>query len=125
MRFEHRKPPIGILANDFDGLQKAGCIQAELEVLRPMFRGLYVATSGNPCDGCPVWESKGPSCQAYKLYHSEARQQAHQRESRIASAVAPGNRNGDRFAGMTVAQIAAELHVSKSEVRRRKVAGTL
>lgn len=109
--------PVGTLSRDFDGLQLSGCIQAETEALLPLFIGLWTATRGNPCDGCPVWRDKGPACKAFQLHHTAYRDAEFRRTARIAQATQPD--------GESVAQIAKRLGISKSEVRRRKVAGTL
>jgi len=119
---DRRKAPVGFLKPDFEGLQQAGCIQADM---RPLFIGLYAATQGNICNGCPVWQEQGPECKAYQQYHSEALSKAVDRHQRIVQAVFPCDKNGDKWHGYSVSQIAQELNISKSEVRRRKLAGTL
>jgi len=94
-----------------------GCIQAENEALRPMFYSLMTLTQNNPCAGCPVWTDNGPNCKAFQKHHT-AFQAARQ-------ATTPHNVPSGPFMGMSIRQIAQQLGVSISEVRRRKVAGTL
>jgi hypothetical protein len=113
------------LKPDFAGLKAAGCIQAESDLHEPLFQGLWAATRGNICDGCPKWESQGPQCKAYQQFHTEAIHRNRAQQARVAQAVSPGGKNGEKWAGHSVAMIAAELGISKSEVRRRKTAGTL
>lgn len=120
-----RQAPAGRLTPDFDGLRDAGCMQCESNDLRPMFGGLWAATSGNPCDGCPKWDSAGDQCPAFRKFHSAWREQQLARDRRIVEATGPCQKNGERWEGYSVAEIASELKISKSEVRRRKVAGTL
>jgi len=119
---EHR--PVGSLGGSFWQLQDAGCIQCEVDSLMPIFQALKTAMMGNICDGCPeMWN--GPSCKAYKLYHSESINQQLQRDRRIVSATGPCDKNGSDWESYSVAEIAAELGVSKNAVRKMKVAGTL
>lgn len=119
-----RKYPVGKLSSDFDGLQKAGCIQCEHDTLKPLFTALMAETNGNPCHGCPKWDSDGPKCPAFQKYHSAATSKA-SRSPGKPPATQPSVNNGQQYANKTVAQIAASLGISKSEVRRRKAAGTL
>lgn len=58
-------------------------------------------------------------------YHSAYREKQMERDRRIVEATGPCEKNGERWEGYSVAEIANELRISKSEVRRRKVAGTL
>ena len=125
MRHELRKRPVGCLRCDFDGLKKAGCIQCETDDLKPMFFALMMATLWNPCYGCPVWRDKGDQCEAFRRFHSAWHDKQLERDRRIVSATGPCQKNGEKWEGYSVAKIAEELGLSKSEVRRRKVAGTL
>lgn len=123
--------PQGALKGSRQQLLAAGCIQAEVD--ERYLSGLLVATGGNPCDGCPKWESSRGQCLAAKRFHTgliaaeQARQEAAMRnEQRILDARTAGTKNSSgRFVGLTVRQIAGELGVSQSEVRRLKVAGKL
>lgn len=126
-RQERRGPPVGYLKAEFADLQSAGCIQCETNELEPMFTALMLATRCNPCGGCPKWQQRGDECKAFRLYHSAWRNKQQARDRRIAEATQPRAKNSDnaKFYNLSVAQIAERLGISKSEVRRRKVAGTL
>ena len=113
-------PPQGFLNARYDKAQEAGCLQAEVGEV--MYGGLMLATRLNPCAGCPVWDSSGPRCQCFQKYHSEA---GLEHDRKLVAAIVPCVKNGAKYEGMSIAEIAAELGVSKSEVKRRKVAGTL
>lgn len=100
--------PDGTLPNDFSLLHRAGCLLCEndSEGSRSVFYGLWLATHGNPCNGCfEDWRK----CKAFRKYHSSNKQR-------------PAERNVPE---RTIAEWAKLLDVSKSEVRRRKLAGTL
>ena len=119
-------PPVGILSHNFDLLKADGCIQAETDSLRELFHMLMSATGHNPCNGCPVWDRKGPDCKAFQKHHSSylAWKQTHDKE--IEQNRTPQNApEGHRFAGMNMKQIAAALGISLGEARRRKMEGTL
>ena len=62
-------------------------------------------------------------CKAFQAYHSMALSDATTRRTRLEAATSPPGTN--MYPGMSVAQIAKELGVSKSEVRRRKQAGLI
>jgi hypothetical protein len=108
--------PQGMLNGTFVELFEAGCIQTSCDVytdvarafieIGPRFHGVMTITSQNPCNGCPAYN--GGKCLAFQQYHS-----------------AHGRRTAQAQPSETVAQIAARLGISKSEVRRRKQAGTL
>lgn len=123
---ERYLPPKGKLANEFESLMDAGCIQAENEGLRVIFGLLMVETNMNPCNGCPVWEQRGPQCKAFQLHHSAYRAWKTAHDEQIHTAVSPQNAPaGHRFEGKNMKQIAEALSISLSEARRRKQAGTL
>ena len=127
MTYRIRPAPVGTLGGNFVELRVAGCIHcAGPELLcSPTFNFLMVVTNGNPCNGCPQWQTIGEKCTAYQLYHTEPQTKKLTGKQRIEEATKPGTKNGENYAGMSVAQIAAELGVSKSEVRRRKLGGVL
>ena len=119
-------PPVGILGHDFNLLKEAGCIQAENDSMREMFHMLMGATEHNPCNGCPVWDRKGPDCKAFQKHHSAYISWKHSHDAEIAEKITPCNApDGHRFASMNMKQIAKELGISLGEARRRKQAGTL
>ena len=110
----------------FEDLFEAGCIQTHSdrfdnvddainEGAREYFFHIMQATFNNPCSGCPVTKE---NCKAYLTYHSEPGKLKCEASARHAKATTPPG-------GETVAQIAARLGISKNEVRRRKVSGTL
>lgn len=70
-----------------------------------------------------MWDMKGKGCKPYQLYHSEARQEAFNRQQRIEAAIKPNN--SGLFEGKSMKQIAKELSISLSEARRRKQRGEL
>jgi hypothetical protein len=112
----------GQLSRDFVALADAGCMQTEPG--EPLFLALWVATGGNPCDGCP--EYRGGNCRAYQRHHTDAINETICRKSwSTRKATTPPQMQGSRFSGMSVKQIAERLGISKNEVRRRKTAGTL
>jgi hypothetical protein len=118
--------PVGRLNGTFEQLGEAGCIQAESPELMPLFTQLMLATALNPCAGCPIWSENGPECVAFQRYHSAYRRAEETRQKAVRDATTPSNvPSGHRFSGLTVRQIAGELGVSLSEVRRRKASGTL
>lgn len=113
--------PKGHLEGDFNQLMEAGCIQAPVPETEPLFHLLMRATACNPCAGCPLWASRGPLCEAFVKYHS-----AYTPTTAFAVVVKKGNVPvGHPLEGLSVKQIAAQLGVSISEVRRRKASGTL
>lgn len=125
-RMKTRMPPVGRLTGSFEDLQAAGCIQAEMESLRPIFVGLMDMTNCNPCNGCPIWDQLGEDCKAFAKFHSYAIESRYQAKVELEQATTPHNiPSGHEFQGMSVKQIAAKLGVSIGEVRRRKLAGTL
>ncbi len=63
-------PPVGILKAEFHEAAPAGCIQATMSVY---FDGLMKVTKYNPCNGCPAWKAKGPTCECFQQYHSAFR----------------------------------------------------
>lgn len=123
-----------MLKADFENLYKDGCIQtgaddpeislreAETKFAK-MFVLLMKATNNNPCADCPVNMKK---CHAYRQHHSDAkaarRKEATRRKEAKNAIQAPGT---EKYPGQSVAQIAAQLKISKKEVRRRKVKGQL
>jgi hypothetical protein len=118
--------PVGELQGNFEQLMEAGCIQAETPALEPMFLMLMPMTNNNPCDGCPVWERKGPECAAFQQYHTAYTNAVHDQHQALEAATKPSNfPPGHRFFGRTMKEVATELGVSLGEVRRRKAAGTL
>ena len=119
-------PPVGRLAYDFPKLQADKCIQAETDSLRELFGMLMGMTGCNPCNGCPVWERKGPDCKAFQNNHSAYLAWKSEHDAEIKAQVAPHNApDGHKFAGKNMKQIAAELGISLGEARRRKIEGTL
>lgn len=118
------KCPPGQLTATFDQLFEADCIQTGSDLHNSvhaakkahgmMFELLMQTTRNNPCDGCPVMETKGNRCGAFKLYHTS---QAAAQKARMM-----GN---DNYLGVPVKALARELNISVNEVRRRRVAGTL
>jgi len=64
-------PPKGMLVAQYPEAKAAGCIQAESEEL--FYNGLMQATKFNPCDGCSVWDRKGPACPCFNQYHTAVR----------------------------------------------------
>lgn len=120
-------PPVGILEPHFDELQAAGCIQCESEGLRQMFNGLWAVTGRNPCNGCPIWETRGPTCEAFRRHHSAWKEAQLRSASDLRDATQPEDKNSSNpeLFGLSVRAIAQKLGVSISEVRRRKAAGTL
>jgi hypothetical protein len=118
--------PVGQLAGTFEQLMEAGCIQAENRELEPLFYALMVATTRNPCDGCPIWNDKGPACAAFQQYHSAYHRAEEKQQQVIKEAMTPSNvPPGHPLFGLSVKQIAEKLGVSIGEVRRRKVSGIL
>ena len=118
--------PEGHLTGSFQQLMEAGCLQAENRELEPLFYGLMIATSRNPCDGCPIWNDKGPVCKAFQLYHTAYTHAVAVAEHAVEVATTPTNvPPGNPLFGLSVKQIAAKLEISIGEVRRRKAAGTL
>jgi len=117
--------PEGQLLGTFQQLMDAGCVQAEMPALLPLFFGLMALTNQNPCAGCPIWDNKGPECKAFQEYHSaSARVIATQQV--IKDATTPNNVPAEHpLAGLSVKKIAEKLGISIGEVRRRKAAGTL
>jgi len=117
----------------FSELFENGCIQTgadtynngdeAIKKMGIMFQALWVGTDRNPCKECPVEKEK---CLAYRRFNTEhqekIRKQLAEAERRKNATKAPGT---DSFPGLSVKQIAEKLNVSKSEVRRRKLAGTI
>lgn len=130
---------IGKLDGTFEELHAAGCIQTGADAYQDLgdavrsFGGLLamlqVATGGNVCDGCPWAEEGNPSkveqvkCEAFQKYHSMAVGNRVRKLTSLKSATSPPGT--DKYPGLSIAQIAERLGVSKSEVRRRKQAGTI
>ncbi len=118
--------PKGQLSGTFEQLLKAGCIQAGDWYLEQLFYLLMAMTGRNPCGGCPVWLDKGPKCPAFQQYHTAYHLAEEKQQQVIKDATTPNNvPSGHEFFGLSVKQIAEKLGVSISEVRRRKVSGTL
>jgi hypothetical protein len=118
--------PMGQLEGTFEQLMEAGCIQAENREMEPLFYALMAATNMNPCDGCPVWGSKGPACVAFQQFHSAYYRAEEKQRQTIQDATVPNNvPPGHEFFGLSVKKIAEKLGVSIGEVRRRKANGTL
>jgi len=130
--------PKGQLVAYFDQLYELGCIQAGSDMetldeaqqkLMVMYNGLYMATGGNPCDGCAkLWNTSSiheamQECKAFAQKHTMAREHRVGRENNQKSATRP--EGTDQYPGMSVAEIAQKLGISKSEVRRRKQAGVI
>lgn len=117
---------MGKLSDSFFDLHAAGCIQTGADVHSDpkvassrhggMFAAIYGLTHGNPCAGCPAFN--GGRCKAYQAHHEDARRVPIKVDPKIPS-------NSDNYPGMSVKQIAEKLGVSMSEVRRRKLTGTL
>lgn len=130
---------VGRLNGSFSELHAAGCIQTgadscpelseAIKEFGTLFAMLQIATGGNVCDGCPKADWNRPTrieqvqCKAFQKYHSMARYEHAKRKIQLESATSPPGT--DQFPGLSVAQIADRLGVSKSEVRRRKQAGTI
>ena len=135
---------VGRLNGTFEELHAAGCIQTGADVhpdladalknFGSMFLMLLGLCGNNPCDGCPnagafTFKHDRPTrideveCKAFQAYHSMALSDATTRRTRLEAATSPPGTN--MYPGMSVAQIAKELGVSKSEVRRRKQAGLI
>lgn len=122
--------PDGKLMGSVEALHDAGCIQtladthdgkkwaelhADVQVTAAtMFLGLHTMTHQNPCNGCPIDRSK---CQAFKMYHTSV--------NATPLKVAPASDYSTKYPGLTVAQIADKLGVSKSQVRKMKLEGAL
>lgn len=132
MRTSHeRNQPSGVLHASFEQLHAAGCIQTGADVekkveaakprFEPMFNALQVETHGNMCAGCPAYNDG--KCAAFKQYHSQPNLQARSRQARIDLHTKP--KGTESHPGKSIGQIAKDLGISKSEVRRRKLAGTL
>jgi len=113
--------PKGQLKASFAQLMEADCLQAGAA---PAFEYLMAATVNNPCAGCPVWCEKGPECKAFQLYHTAYSRPVKPEEQvvvKTSSNVPPEH----PLTGLSIKQIAAKLNISISEVRRRKISGTL
>ena len=117
--------PVGQLTGSFRELMDHGCIQAADVRLYPIFEGLMILTNNNPCAGCPVWSNHGPECQAFQRYNTAFQARLKQQAEALEQATTPHNIPSGPLAGLSVRQIAQQLGVSISEVRRRKAAGTL
>lgn len=125
-RQRRSEKPWGILAANFEQLHEAGCIQTGAD-LDPdkwnyiewyrLWEGLMRVSNNNPCDGCPAW--KGGKCCAFLRYHTQPERN---RGHKNAATIPPGT---PKHPGLSVRQIATRLGVSISEVRRRKVRGTV
>jgi hypothetical protein len=119
-------PPKGTLGDDFYALKDSGCIQAENDSLKSMFSVVMSMTLRNPCNGCPVWDRKGPGCVAFQKHHSAYLHWKKEHDAEIAYNTTPQNApSGHKFEGMNMKKIASELGISLGEARRRKSAGTL
>ena len=80
MAMSNAKAPRGRLNGDFDQLFSLGCIQTGADVhsdigsahyqFGSLFEALMIATSSNPCDGCPAYA--GGKCRAFRALHSQA-----------------------------------------------------
>lgn len=85
------------------------------------------ATNRNICDGCPKTDRaqslKDIKCECFNKYHTMVKQQKLVSEARVANATTPPGTS--KYPGLSIAQIAEKLGVSKSEVRRRKLEGTI
>lgn len=113
---------------NFRTLHAAGCIQTLCDVHpneeRALAAGyarfckLMVATSLNPCDGCPDWIG----CKVYKQYNTVSIEKTVSREAKIKKATTADN---GPFGSMSVKQIAKKHNLSISQVRRLKVQGRL
>lgn len=118
--------PQGELLGTFQQLMDAGCIQAEASRLMLYFHAIMIATAENPCGDCPVWETNGSGCTAFRQYHSAYRRAEERQKQTVEDATTPHNVPVDHsLAGLSVRKIAKKLGVSIGEVRRRKASGTL
>ena len=124
--------PSGQLTGTFEQLFEAGCIQTGADVHQTslaaaaagfplILAAIQTSSGGNACDGCPAY--RGGQCKAFQQYHTSAI------EARIASKMNLQNSTcalgTKKYPGKSISQIAELLGVSKSEVRRRKLAGEI
>ena len=117
--------PKGQLKASFAQLMEADCLQAGAA---PAFEYLMAATVNNPCAGCPVWCEKGPECKAFQLYHTAYPRVEQVEQVKQVKQVVVAKQNvppEHPLTGLSIKQIAAKLNISISEVRRRKISGTL
>lgn len=122
MRRERETPHVGVLRGSFEELHAAGCIQTGADIhdnvdnararFSSLFAGLMLMTNRNICDGYPAY--KNGACPCFQKYHTQAISNNATRP--------PGT---DQHPGLSVGQIAEKLGISKAEVRRRKIAGTI
>ncbi len=120
----------GRLTASFQQAYEAGCIQTGADTYKTLgeavdqFFATYMVlmqmTGNNPCEGCPV---KASACKCFRLYHTMPAEAKQTSADRITSATMPPGTK--KYPGLSIAQIAEELGVSKSEVRRRKAAGEI
>lgn len=118
--------PHGTLDGTFEELHAAGCIQTGADSLDDVdmakvvhgsiFELLRASTNGNICQGCPVMDLRGSKCVAFQKYHSTQKRKPRE-DGKLT--------NDEAYGGWTIAEIAAKLNISKNEVRRRRIAGTL
>lgn len=126
MRNNKQVEPAGELRADFDQLHAAGCIQTGADVHKDLavakeqfariFELLVRETAGNLCKGCPALDG---GCEAHRRYFKP---EVTKERLKKDATKPPGTKD---HPGKSVATIAAELGISKNEVRRRKVAGLL
>ncbi len=106
----------------FAEFHEAGCVrvggdsQPDMRKAEKQFGGMFATLTrfghGNICNGCP----HVGKCAAFRVMNPALppiEQDAH------------AANNSPNYPGMSVRQIAEKLNVSMSEVRRRKLAGTL
>ena len=139
-RPRHRKKLVvdGILHATLEQAFESGCIQAggdpsgDQQTLVPqaqMYSMLMAVTLRNPCQQCPLitmrhYDSfRQVECKCFRQYHSMCIEAQRKGEASIINATTPpGTRT---YPGLSIAQIAEKLGVSKSEVRRRKAVGEI
>ena len=115
--------PQGQLIATFEQAHEACCLQAELDELRPMYSLLMVETRLNPCDSCPVWDSNGPECECFQLYHTDWQHRQRKQCQELVEATTPNNAVSPSLVGLNMKQIAAKLGVSLNKTRQMKREG--
>lgn len=120
------------LDGTFEQLFEAGCIQTGCDTLenieaadkffRRYFQGIMTETKSNPCSGCPAFNDGG--CEAYQIYHTHAQEQRERiaRQKKENATRPPGT---EKYPGLSVKQIAQQMGISISQVRRLKAQGAI